>query len=98
MKALLIRIANFLRLIDETGNLSITNIAVMIVVVKMALCVTCSMADFAALLTVLVSYHFKRYINTQKPLKLPEKDLEELKGQINSIKLKLGLNNERRLG
>lgn len=61
MKAKLLKALDFVRLLDETGNLSLTNIAVMVVLVKVAMSSFVSPAELGALLTVISSYSFKRY-------------------------------------
>jgi len=60
-----IKAAAFLRLLDEHGQLSLTNLAVGIVLVKLANAVELDFTAIAALLTVLGTYTFKRY-NYQK--------------------------------
>lgn len=52
---------DFLRLIDETGALSLTNITMMILMVRMAILPTLSLVDAAAVLTIMTSYSFKRF-------------------------------------
>ena len=52
---------DFVRLLDETGTLSLTNIAVILVLVKIAVNGNPSFAELGTLLTVLSSYTVKRY-------------------------------------
>lgn len=61
MTSKILKALDFIRLLDETGTLSLTNIAVIIVLWKVA---TASALDFmavATLLTVLSTYSFKRF-------------------------------------
>jgi len=61
MKARLLQIANFLRLLDEDGLASLSNIAVIVVLIKMAFSTSISLTEAAALLTVLGAYNFRHW-------------------------------------
>lgn len=85
---------NFLRLIDEDGVLSLTNIAVIIVLAKLALLANCDLSSAAALLTVLGGYHFKSWHNARKPKPSTEQDKEAiaiLQSEMSKIKLVVGM-------
>lgn len=78
---------SFLRLLDENRELSITNIAVIVVLVKLALDPDLDYAAIAALLGVIGSYSFKRYTqrknrSSQLPSDLP---LDELKDTLQAL-------------
>lgn len=53
----------FLNLLDNAGNLSISNIAVIVCLVKMALSAQLSGCDLGALLGVLLNYGHKRFVS-----------------------------------
>lgn len=57
------RFLKFLNLLDNGGNLSITNVAVIVCVVKMALAAQMSGCDLGALMAVVANYAHKRAIN-----------------------------------
>lgn len=54
---------SFLNLLDTAGNLSITNIAVIVGVAKMALMTQMSGCDAVGLVSVLLNYGHKRFTN-----------------------------------
>lgn len=91
----LTKIANFFRLLDENGLLSLTNVAVMLVLVKIAIAKTCDISSMTMLLTALSGYNLKRYMKTKESKRLPEDDINDIKSQLNSIKMKMGLNEGR---
>src|SRR5688572_26794815 len=57
----MMRVLTFLRLVDENGNLSLTNIAVIVSLVKLAMTPTVSMTDTGALLVSVLNYAYKRF-------------------------------------
>lgn len=61
MKRRLLQALNWIRLIDENGLLSLTNVAVVVVVVKVALSEVLDLTAAAMLLTTLSAYNFKRW-------------------------------------
>lgn len=61
------RIMLFLNLLDTTGNLSITNIAVIVCIVKMAMSSQFSGMDVGALMVTLLNYAHKRSIISGAP-------------------------------
>lgn len=56
----------FFRLLDENAQLSLTNIAVIIVLVKVSLSPKIDAATISALLSVISAYQFKRYVQRSK--------------------------------
>jgi hypothetical protein len=87
------RVLTFLNLVDSSGNLSITNVAVIVVITKIALLKSFSLTEASALLITMVNYAHKRF-ETNKQLSVPEvapidlnpvvESIEALKTQINS--------------
>ena len=97
------RVLNFLNLLDSEGKLSITNIAVIIILIKLALSPSASITEAGTLLLVLANYALKRKaINDNKqPIEEPEdtitpqivettKRLEELQSQVSGLALSAG--------
>ena len=52
----------YLRINDEKGILSLTNIAMILVIYKIAMTPTVSFQDITALFTVIASYQVKRFV------------------------------------
>ncbi len=57
------RLLSFLNLLDSDGNLSITNIAVIVMVTKIALMTQMTGVDAVALVSTLLNYSHKRIVN-----------------------------------
>lgn len=57
------RVLQFLNLLDSSGNLSITNVAVIVGITKMALMTQMTGVDAVSLVGVLLNYCHKRSIN-----------------------------------
>jgi hypothetical protein len=92
------KIAAFLRLLDENAQLSLTNIAVMIILVKVALAPTLNFAEVATLLGVLSGYSFKRFVQRKtdkvQPLDIPAElraKLSAMRSELDGVKLTLGM-------
>lgn len=95
MRAKLLKFLDFFRLLDEDGVLSLTNIAVIIVLVKLAIEPSLDYTAVGALLTVIGSYTFKRYTQRRKNAEtvIPEdipKAIEELKAKVTQLQIKEG--------
>lgn len=69
------RILKFLQLTDRAGDLSITNVAVIVLITKIALAATLDWATAAGLLIALLNYSHKRH-ESNKSIKDAQKDLE----------------------
>ena len=95
MKARILKALDFLRLLDEAGCLSLTNIAVMVVLVKVAMSQFPSFAELAALLTVLSTYTFKRY--TQRKHRYSKEPKIEIAANLDRVKLDAMSNDLERL-
>lgn len=57
------RVLKFLSLLDNEGNLSISNIAVIVCVTKLAIAPHFSVTEVGALMVSLLNYAHKRYTN-----------------------------------
>lgn len=57
------RVLTFLNLLDNSGNLSITNVAVIICLVKIAMASQFSGTEVGALVATLLNYSHKRFVN-----------------------------------
>lgn len=61
------KVAEFLRLIDlHDGQMSLTNVALLIVLVKLAITPSMELTDLGALFVALLSYQGKKVINKNK--------------------------------
>jgi hypothetical protein len=64
MKEKLLKILIFLRIVDAHDSLlSLTNIAVIIALIKLGMAHSASMTDLGSLFSVLLAYSGKKYIN-----------------------------------
>jgi hypothetical protein len=57
------RVLSFLNLLDDAGNLSITNIAVIVCLVKIAMAAQFTGTEVGALVATLLNYSHKRIVN-----------------------------------
>lgn len=96
MKALV-----WLRLIDEhDGNISLTNIALLIALVKLAVAPSASIVDIGALFISLASYQAKKVINKDEGKQEPavsmidvadmEKRISDLSSKVSAAQLSMG--------
>lgn len=72
------RILKFFNLVDRSGDLSISNIAVIVLITKIAFAATLDWATAATLLMALLNYSHKRH-ESNKAIKDAQKDLEAAK-------------------
>lgn len=89
-----IKVLAWFRLLDENAQLSITNIAAMVIVVKVALAPSIDAGLVTALLGGISAYSFKRYIQRcqHKPQEPFDKDvIQRLQDQVKSLEFKIGL-------
>jgi len=88
VKSLLSRLLYFLRLTDDDGLLSITHIACIIVLVKIALNPNPSIIDMGSLLVTLSLYYGKQHLNKSKQGITDENKqaIEDIKVQVQGIK------------
>lgn len=90
----------FLNLIDENKKLSITNIAVIIILIKLITVPAISITEVGTLFLALVNYSAKKIINNQKqnavnPLQEQvssfEEKLSDITSQVSALAIKQGL-------
>ena len=95
------KIASFLRLVDENGQLSLTNVSVIVTIIKLVLVQNASVCDLGILIASLTSYQVKRIV-TKKPLEpsaLEERveamasDFEAAKSKLNVLTMQVGIKN-----
>jgi hypothetical protein len=93
------RFLEFLRLVDaHDGQLSLTNIALIVVIVKLALIQNAGLTDIGALLLALANYNYKKVLNSDVgdsnepavPSAL-QGQVDEMKTRLNAVAIRLGL-------
>lgn len=92
MKLQLLRALNWLRLLDEQGLLSLTNIAVWVIVAKLAMSTQVNFAEVAGLLTVLGGYHLKSYTKSRLNASsdASASAFKSLQNEVDKLKLAVG--------
>jgi hypothetical protein len=83
----MIKALTFLRLIDENGELSLTNLAVIAALINVALQFDVDVYDVVALGITLASYQFKRTVLPKKAA--PKEELQKLQDQMAQLESKL---------
>jgi hypothetical protein len=96
--------ANFFSLLDSEGRLSITNVAVIIVLAKLAISPSASITEAGSLLVVLANYAHKRITNNQasdktedvqnqinSAINLNSKQLESLESKVSALAISAGM-------
>lgn len=87
--------ANFLNLLDAQGKLSITNVAVIVCLLKLAFAPAASITEAGTLLVALANYAHKRYTNAapepEQPDQELQKKLDEMQSTVSNLALKAGL-------
>ena len=77
----------FLSLGDDQGNLSLTNLAMLIIVVKIALVPQASLIDLGTLLLAAANYAHKRYVNSKTQEPAPPVNLDPLHSRLSQAEL-----------
>lgn len=94
------KIAEFLNLLDSQGRLSITNLAVLITLIKLAISPSASITEAGALLVALGNYAHKRFTvnNTVEPedhitpqIQATQKQIDDIVSQVASLSMKVGI-------
>jgi hypothetical protein len=94
-------ILKFLNVLDANENLSITNLAVIVALVKLAIAPTASITEAGTLLIALANYGHKRFVNAQE-VEVPEDTvtpkveamqtkLDEVTSQVSTLVLQSGM-------
>lgn len=92
MKTKILNVLNFIRLIDEHGLLSVTNLCVWVIVFKLAIAKEINFADVAALFAAISAYNFKRWHQSNsKKEKAPIDKLSELETKLDTLSVRMGL-------
>lgn len=81
----LIRTLQFFRVVDESGNLSLTNIALVVVLVSLVNRPELSVADIGSLVAAIAGYQFKRWMQPDAPAE----DQSELSDALKSLQTKV---------
>ena len=76
MKKFFLRTLEFFRLIDKNSNLSLSNVAVMVLIFKIAYAATIDWTAVAGLMLALLNYSYKRH-NESKTPKVDDSVLQE---------------------
>lgn len=79
------KVGKFFRLIDENNQMSITNIAVLVVIYKVGTAQEVDLYDAGLILIALLNYSYKRYMNVNESKKV-NKETEEGQGLANQVK------------
>lgn len=100
---MLLSVGRFLRIVDEYENqISVVNIACLVIIVKVALVVNPSVADLGGLLIALMAHYGKRRLNMKarnldaqqnKELSEIQTKLKELGDRVGSVAAALGFKN-----
>lgn len=77
-----------LRLLDEQGNLSITNLAMMVLITKIGLANQIDWPTVAGLLMALANYGYKRHVNNAQVTAQTQAD-EALATKLSDFELKI---------
>ena len=93
MKTKLVAFLDWLNLLDYSGKLSITNCAVILLLVKIAHAPALDWTVVSALLVTLLSYSHKRHENNkmQQLKTVPNKELEEVAKKIEDVSQKASM-------
>lgn len=78
-------VLKFLNILDTNENLSITNLAVIIALIKLSLAPTASITEAGTLLIALANYGHKRFVNAQE-VEVPE---DTISPKVEAIQAKL---------
>lgn len=85
-------ILTFLRLVDaHDGNLSLTNLAVIITLAKLAIAPVTSFVDVGTLFIALASYSYKKVVNkdVQAQVETSNDELNSLKSKLDEVESKV---------
>lgn len=92
MKEIIKKSANFLRLIDENGQLSLTYLAVWVVLVKIAFAQEVNITDAGILFVALLNYSGKKVLKHagSKKQALQDEEATQIKQKLKELQDKIG--------
>lgn len=93
IKNFFLSIGRFFRIVDEQSPfLSITNIACMVIIVKVALATEPSVADLGGLLIALLAYHGKKHVSKRDAKLSAEqtKAIDDLQSKVKEVGDRVG--------
>jgi hypothetical protein len=82
-----IRILQFLRVADESGNLSLTNLALAATLIRLLMQPELAIADIATFVATILGYQFKRYMAPEPQAAASE--IEDVKKALEAMQSKL---------
>ena len=98
------KVGKFLRLIDENNQMSITNIAVMVVIYKVGTAHQVDLYDAGIILIALLNYSYKRYMKLKEVKEIKhiedeggdltnqiKDEIKGLKDKVSSLQVAIGL-------
>jgi hypothetical protein len=96
MLELFFAVLKWANLLDKDGRLSITNVAVIIMVTKLAFLPTFTLTEVGAFVIAMLNYAHKRQKNCEHQEKQQKPDvfaqkIEEIESKLSSLALKAGL-------
>ena len=77
------KVLNFLRLTDEQGRISLSNLAIYLMLGKVLVTPQLALPDVGAFLAALASYQMKRFMNNERPDEAA--DMQALKEQLGKL-------------
>lgn len=95
------KVLEFFNLLDNQGKLSITNLAVIVVLSKLIMAPAAGLTEAVTLLIALVNYGHKRMVNNKTVKSEPTADkseeinqeIEKLKSQLAALNISVGVKN-----
>lgn len=95
------QIFKFLNLLDHEGNLSITNLAVIVVLIKLAIAPAATLTEAGTLLIALANYAHKRVVTNSVPevtedtitpqVEEMQTKLDEVSSQVSALSMNAGI-------
>ena len=89
MKDKILRALQFLRLVDENNNLSLTNLALIASVASLIARPEVGLTDASTLIASLLGYQFKKYLTTGTATDASNEDVERLRIQVEALQGKV---------
>jgi hypothetical protein len=89
MKDKILRALQFLRLVDEQNNLSLTNLALIASVASLIARPEIGVTDATTIVASLLGYQFKKYLTNSGTTETSNEDIAELKKTVESLQSKV---------